>query len=143
MIQPLWTPEGKLLYIGDQSNWWNLYLVSDSGEHTNLHPVEAEIAGPQWWLGKTPYALEPTSNGGRILTSFGGVRNHFGSLISSSSKTKGLSKSDTLCKFLFIFVNFSHLHQRCVWRESIHIFRTSNLEFSPGEHLFRERSRKV
>ena len=30
-----------------------------------------------------------------------------------------------------------------VWRGSIHIFRTSNLEFSSGEHKVRERSRKV
>ncbi|RUS69177.1 hypothetical protein EGW08_023062 [Elysia chlorotica] len=89
VIQPSWTPQGELLYIGDQSNWWNLYLVKESGEHVNLHPVDAEIGGPQWALGKTPYASEPASNGGRILTSFGG---EFGII---DVKAKSYKKIDT------------------------------------------------
>ncbi|GFO22772.1 prolyl tripeptidyl peptidase-like [Plakobranchus ocellatus] len=95
VIQPSWTPQGQLLYIGDQSNWWNLYLVTESGEHVNLHPVQAEIGGPQWWLGRTPYTLDPKSNGGRILTSFGG---EFGIIdVKSKSYKKletGLSSHD-------------------------------------------------
>ncbi|GFO14073.1 prolyl tripeptidyl peptidase-like [Plakobranchus ocellatus] len=89
VIQPSWTPQGQLLYIGDQSNWWNLYLVTESGEHVNLHPVQAEIGGPQWDMGRIPYTLEPSSNGGRILTSFGG---EFGIIDMS---TKCYKKIDT------------------------------------------------
>lgn len=70
VILPSWTPQGELLYIGDQSNWWNLYLVNSSGEHVNLHAVNSEIGGPQWQLGRAGYALEPS--GARIVTSFGG-----------------------------------------------------------------------
>uniref|UniRef100_A0A0B7BG74 Peptidase S9 prolyl oligopeptidase catalytic domain-containing protein n=2 Tax=Arion vulgaris TaxID=1028688 RepID=A0A0B7BG74_9EUPU len=69
VIEPTWTVDNTLLYIGDQTDWWNLYVVTNSGEHVNLHETNAEIGGPQWTFGKTSYVLEP--NGGkRIVTSF-------------------------------------------------------------------------
>lgn len=74
VIQPSWTGDNELLYIGDQTDWWNLYHVTKSGEHVNLHETNAEIGGPQWVFGRASYVLEP--NGGtRIVTSFQGVSN--------------------------------------------------------------------
>ncbi|KAH9495028.1 Dipeptidyl aminopeptidase BIII, partial [Bulinus truncatus] len=71
VTQPTWTPNNKLLYIGDQTNWWNLYKVTHSGEHVNLYETCSEIGGPQWQFGKSAYALEPNGRT-RIVTSFNG-----------------------------------------------------------------------
>ncbi|KAK6997554.1 Dipeptidyl aminopeptidase BIII [Biomphalaria glabrata] len=71
VIQPFWTANNELLYIEDETDWWNLYRVTKAGVHINMYPTSAEIGGPQWIFGKTPYAIEP--NGGtRIVTSFNG-----------------------------------------------------------------------
>lgn len=71
VIEPSWTEDNDLLYIGDQTDWWNLYHVTKSGEHVNLNEAKAEIGGPQWMFGKTSYVRDP--NGGtRIATSFNG-----------------------------------------------------------------------
>ncbi|XP_059156263.1 uncharacterized protein LOC131941214 isoform X3 [Physella acuta] len=71
VMQPSWTPENQLLYIGDHSDWWNLYVLTPGQGHVNLHETNAEIGGPQWQLGKQSYALEP-NGGSRIVTSFRG-----------------------------------------------------------------------
>ena len=69
---PSWTSNNELLYIGDQTDWWNLYHVTSGGQHVNLHPMEAEIGGPEWQLGRRVYVVEP--NGGhRIATTFKSV----------------------------------------------------------------------
>lgn len=68
VVLPGWTSDGDLLYIGDQTNWWNMYHVTN-GSHRNLHPVDAEIGGPQWQFGKTSYALDP-NGGSRLATTF-------------------------------------------------------------------------
>ena len=76
VMQPAWTPQSELMYIGDQSNWWNLYLVGNYG-HRNLHPVSMEIGGPQWQFGRQNYDLDPLAvldQGGLLIaTTFKGV----------------------------------------------------------------------
>ena len=71
---PTWTHENELLYVGDQTNWWNLYKVSATDSHTNLLPKETEIGGPHWVFGSRAksYCLDP-SGSGKLLTTFGGV----------------------------------------------------------------------
>ncbi|XP_005101732.1 acylamino-acid-releasing enzyme [Aplysia californica] len=87
VLLPSWTANNELLYIGDQTNWWNLYHVTSSG-HVNLRPVEAEIGGPQWQFGRTSYVQEP-NGGSRIATSF---KSELGML---DTKTGSYQKIDT------------------------------------------------
>ncbi|CAL1527802.1 unnamed protein product [Lymnaea stagnalis] len=70
VMQPSWTANNELLYIGDQTDWWNLYQRAEIGD-INLHETNAEIGGPQRQFGKASYALEP-NGGSRIVTSFKG-----------------------------------------------------------------------
>lgn len=67
VIQPSWTCDNELLYVGDQTNWWNLYHVTKSGDHVNLLPRDAECGGPQWVFANTPYMVDPRGNGNIVL----------------------------------------------------------------------------
>ncbi|PVD25820.1 hypothetical protein C0Q70_13483 [Pomacea canaliculata] len=71
VIEPGWTPDNQLLYVSDESEWWNLYLVSPSGQHVNIRPDHSEMAGPQWTFGKTAYVPDP-SGSRKILTAQNG-----------------------------------------------------------------------
>ena len=68
---PKWSPDDALMYIHDQSNWWNLYRLDDDQE-TNLCPTENEIGEPAWEFGGSPYSCNPVGNGD-ILVIFGSV----------------------------------------------------------------------
>ena len=46
---PKWSPDDKLMYIQDKTNWWNLYQL-DGDKETNLCPIKKEIGGPAWVL---------------------------------------------------------------------------------------------
>lgn len=85
-MQPRWTPQNELLYLGDQSDWWNLYHVTASGDHLNLCLREEELGGPQWTLGQSAYSIDPCGTG-HILTAFAG---HLGLLEARSRNYKPL-----------------------------------------------------
>jgi len=68
VILPSWTEDGQLMYIGDQTNWWNLYQVTPLAEHKNLRSTDTEIGSPQWQMGRNAYVSEP--NGDRIATTY-------------------------------------------------------------------------
>ncbi len=56
IVQPEWSPDGKLHFISDRTGWWNLYrLRGDTAE--TLHPMEAEFARPQWAFNLSTYAF--------------------------------------------------------------------------------------
>ncbi len=65
LFQPQWAPDGSLLWVSDQSNWWNLYRldasqIKDAFEHQNAQPQailprEAEFATPQWTFRMSTY----------------------------------------------------------------------------------------
>ncbi len=58
VLQPEWTPDGRLLALADRTGFWNLYEVPlDGTAPRNLHPVPAEVGGPLWMLGTRWYAL--------------------------------------------------------------------------------------
>ena len=59
---PKWSPDDKLMFIHDKTNWWNLYQL-DGDKETNLYPVEKEIGGPAWEFAGSPYSCNPTGNG--------------------------------------------------------------------------------
>ena len=52
IVQPAWSPDGRLHWISDRSGWWNLYRESDP-----LHPAPAEFAMPMWVFGQSSYAF--------------------------------------------------------------------------------------
>ena len=71
-MHPCWTLENELLYIGDQTDWWNLYLVTGSGEHVNLRPIDQEVGKPHWMFAHYTYDLDRRGSG-NIVTVFAGV----------------------------------------------------------------------
>lgn len=66
---PSWTPNNELLYIGDQTEWWNLYHVNSNGDHINLLPRDKETGGPHWVFAYYAYAIDPRGNGKVVLNS--------------------------------------------------------------------------
>lgn len=71
-MQPSWTCDGELLYISDQSDWWNLYYVTTAGEHVNLIPRDVECGDAQWVFGLNPYSVDPRGTGD-MVTIYGSV----------------------------------------------------------------------
>jgi hypothetical protein len=56
IFQPQWSPDGKLYFISDRTNYWNLYRLSGSGaEHILARDAEFGVA--QWNLGLSTYAF--------------------------------------------------------------------------------------
>jgi dipeptidyl aminopeptidase/acylaminoacyl peptidase len=53
VVEPVWSPDGRLHHISDRSGWWNLY--DDTG--TALAPTAAEFSGPLWQLGRSSYVF--------------------------------------------------------------------------------------
>ncbi|HEY0006565.1 MAG TPA: S9 family peptidase [Pyrinomonadaceae bacterium] len=58
IFQPEWSPDGQLYFVSDQSGWWNLYRLDQSGQAKPLCPLEAEFGQPQWVFGMSTYAFE-------------------------------------------------------------------------------------
>ena len=73
VLYPAWSPRGELHLISDRTDWWNLCRVEPDGALTNLTPLEAEFAVPQWEFGYSPYAI---LDDGRIVCAYraGGVQ---------------------------------------------------------------------
>ena len=59
IVQPAWSPDGRLHFISDRTGWWNLYRQEDDGDATNLAPMDAEFGGPLWMLGYSAYVFLP------------------------------------------------------------------------------------
>jgi len=56
VLEPQWTEDGALVWISDESGFWNLYDERDGAPRPIL-PTRAEFAGPLWGLGQANYAL--------------------------------------------------------------------------------------
>ena len=63
---PQWSPDDKLLYIHDKTNWWNLYQLDDDKE-TSLCPQAAEIGEPAWEFGGSPYSCNADGSGEMLV----------------------------------------------------------------------------
>ena len=59
--QPQWSPDGKLFFISDRSNWWNIYYW-DGKNTICVCNMEAEFAPPQWVFGMNSYGFFSTSS---------------------------------------------------------------------------------
>lgn len=63
IVQPEWAPDGRLYYLSDRSNWWNLYRFAHDGDGAPvgfgapLPAVEAEIGVPAWVFGRSRYGF--------------------------------------------------------------------------------------
>ncbi|HET7571239.1 MAG TPA: prolyl oligopeptidase family serine peptidase [Gaiellaceae bacterium] len=49
VVDPVWAPDGGLLYLSDRSGFWNLYRA---GTDEPLVSLEADMGGPLWFLGQ-------------------------------------------------------------------------------------------
>ncbi len=78
VLQPAWSPDGRLHFVSDRSGWWNLYRVESGGDSARggeiacgvaaLAPLAAELAKPPWVFGLQNYDFLPD---GRIAACFG------------------------------------------------------------------------
>ena len=53
VMQPSWVPDGAILYVSDQTGYWNIHRLGDAG------PVlrdEADYGSPPWQFGQRSYA---------------------------------------------------------------------------------------
>src|SRR5262249_53883790 len=56
IFQPQWSPDGRLYFISDRTDFWNLYRWSAAVvEHVLAR--DAEFGGAQWNLGLSTYAF--------------------------------------------------------------------------------------
>jgi len=61
IVQPAWSPDGRLYFVSDKSGWWNLYCAQDGTARAVL-PMSAEFAGPAWAFGMRWYGfLDPST----------------------------------------------------------------------------------
>lgn len=56
LLQPRWSPDGRLHVISDRTGWWNLYRV-EGDILVPLAPMEADCAQPPWVLAQTSYGF--------------------------------------------------------------------------------------
>jgi dipeptidyl aminopeptidase/acylaminoacyl peptidase len=56
VLQPRWSPAGRLTFVSDRSGWWNLFQQR-ADDVVPLTAVEAELARPPWTLGQTTYGF--------------------------------------------------------------------------------------
>jgi len=56
LFQPQWSPDGRLYFVSDRTDFWNLYRWSSSGVESIL-TRNAEFGVPQWNLGMSTYAF--------------------------------------------------------------------------------------
>lgn len=64
LVQPEWSPSGRLYVLSDRDNWWNLYRVDGlnaPGEGlpvlVAIHPIDADVARPAWQFGQSRYVV--------------------------------------------------------------------------------------
>ena len=60
IVQPGWSPDGTLYFVSDRTGWWNLYRLR-AGAIETIHPMEAELGGPQWQFGASCWAFADPS----------------------------------------------------------------------------------
>ena len=60
ICQPVWSPDGVLHFVSDETGWWNIYR-QEKGKPVNLTPIKAEFTQAQWGLGARYYGF-PSSD---------------------------------------------------------------------------------
>lgn len=57
ICEPKWSPDGKLYFSSDRTDWWNLYSRNKNGTIEPLYQMKAEFAYPHWVFGLSTYAF--------------------------------------------------------------------------------------
>lgn len=55
VVQPVWLPDGRLAYVSDRGDWWNLHIWDGAASRAVL-PMAAEFARPLWVFGNREVA---------------------------------------------------------------------------------------
>ena len=55
VCQPEFSPDGKLYFSSDRTDWWNLYCREPEGEIEAIYPLNAEFGYPHWVFGESVY----------------------------------------------------------------------------------------
>ena len=61
VVQPEWAPDGSLVFISDESGWWNLTRWSETG----ISPLLSESVdhgGPAWVFGLRTYSFSTSGD---------------------------------------------------------------------------------
>jgi dipeptidyl aminopeptidase/acylaminoacyl peptidase len=67
VTEPRWAPDGRLMFLSDQTGWANLYAAEPgSWEPVALGPGEVELGWPQWVLDFPTYGI--ASDGTAVCT---------------------------------------------------------------------------
>ncbi len=56
ILQPAFAPDGRLYFVSDREDWWNLYRWRNGRAQATL-PLDAEVGWPQWVFGESAYAF--------------------------------------------------------------------------------------
>ena len=73
VLQPSWSPGGRLYALTDQSGWWNLYAFSDRSADP-VFALKAEIGSIPWVFGLSDYVLIDDDEMAWIVHEDGGER---------------------------------------------------------------------
>lgn len=60
ICQPRWAPDGRLWFVSDRTNWWNLYVLDTpdaSTDPTAVDPGAHEVGEPAWVFGQSRYGF--------------------------------------------------------------------------------------
>jgi dipeptidyl aminopeptidase/acylaminoacyl peptidase len=57
VLQPRWSPDGRLHAVSDRSGWWNLHRL-DVGGLVPVLPMQAEFAQPHWVFAQSDYGFD-------------------------------------------------------------------------------------
>ena len=66
VFQPMWAPDGTLIFAADPDGWWNLHRW-DGDAVSALTRMEAEFGLPQWVFGMRTFDVRPS---GAIVTAY-------------------------------------------------------------------------
>ena len=55
VCEPKWSQDGRLYFVSDRTNWWNIYRREQNGSIDILHQMAAEFAYPHWVFGLSTY----------------------------------------------------------------------------------------
>ncbi|MEK9899475.1 MAG: S9 family peptidase, partial [Rhodospirillaceae bacterium] len=59
VFQPVWAPDGTLVFAADPNGWWNLHRW-DGASVSVVHAMEAEFGLPQWVFGMRTTDIGPS-----------------------------------------------------------------------------------
>ena len=58
ILQPEWSPDGRLYFVSDRTNWWNLYRRNGDGRVEPVTaPLDREFGKPHWVFGMATYGF--------------------------------------------------------------------------------------